>query len=118
MTKTKDPDRPPVHAVVLCVAVLAVLSLLVSGCLWCHAMGWRSTRVVDRISATNSGDYYTSRPRYVMVGPFDGYMTKPEIVHYQDWVVVSKDGFELTLSGVDPRNPPTKVGGRYTGWWK
>jgi hypothetical protein len=125
MTTPKDTDRPPVHAIVLCVAVLLAMTPF---SVWTtlHALGWRSTKVVERIEVERLDDRYTIPAKHYAYweGPYtDGYMvegwTEAKEVRYERWTITAMDGFRIVFDDVDPENPPRiRSGDRYAGWWK
>jgi len=127
MNKSKDSPAAPMHGIVLCVAVLLLIScLLTSSYIWCHAMGWRSTRVVDEIHIEKLDDRYTipaTQMRKMIAfdgSPFFDYWWEPaKDIHYERWTIKAVDGFEIVINRVDPMDPPEICDGdRYTGWWK
>lgn len=130
MNEANEVDQPKdrdvrVHRLVLCVAVCAAVSLPISGWFWVHAMGWRSTRVVEEIERTQLDERYTipahKRGRYVPIdmGFYHQYWVDAQVVRYENWRVVSVDGFAIEIDRVDPKDPPEITHGqRYTGWWK
>lgn len=115
----KHPMQP------LVLVLLSVVALLLSGYLWVHALGIRSTKVVESVKILELEQRYTvpARSRQVAIAPEDGMYTTvwddAFTVHYETWIITSFDGFEVELSKVDPLNrPDISRGTRYTAFWR
>jgi hypothetical protein len=86
--------------------------------------GCGQVRVVESVDRVKLDERYTI-PAKEFVYNFDSlgspmtYWTDPEVVHYEDWIVKAKDGFEIKLRRVDPKTQESiSAGCRYRGSWE